>query len=98
MHACTRHLPQSLIYHTNLLPLIHAHAPPHPVAIHKQRVKHNASVWLHAVFSRANMDPDAEEELPPGSVFTKSYSEWPGWPGVVWSAWLVVWGQPLTTT
>lgn len=34
--------------------------------------KHNGSVWLHAVFSTAGADPEARDELPPGSVFTKS--------------------------
>lgn len=35
----------------------------------------NASVWLHAVFSVAGADPDAREDLPPGSVFTKTMRE-----------------------
>ena len=40
-----------------------------------QAAKDNGTVYLHAVFSVANTDPDARDELPPGSVFTRSIRE-----------------------
>lgn len=37
-----------------------------------QHVKNNGSVYLHAIFSKPGVDPEARDELAPGDIFTKT--------------------------